>query len=147
MFLRAMAMHLAPIMGADSVVGNVSGGSSAKAMAYGAKGKFDGSISYATTRTDIQIALVSKPEVGYDALEPVAVLFKDLQSMFPHDDAPFKKLAEVFDYTRQLAGPMEIPEEIAHHRELSAEARLGATKQGRLHEEHPAPGALTINEN
>lgn len=100
-FLRDLAKHLGPIMGVNFTVENVSGGSGAKAMAHVAKGKPDGSIFYATTPTYIQTSLLSKPDVNYTALEPVAIVFEDPEVVFTRSDAPFKSLTEVIEHARR----------------------------------------------
>ena len=74
-FLRDLAKHLGPILKVRFVVENVTGGSGAKAMAYVARAKPDGSVFYATTPTYIQTSLLSKPEYSYTSLEPVAIVF------------------------------------------------------------------------
>jgi tripartite-type tricarboxylate transporter receptor subunit TctC len=103
-FLRELAKHLGPIMGTTFVVENVIGGSGARAMAHVAKAKPDGSVLYATTPTYIQTTLLSKPEVGYDALQPVAILFEDPEIVFTRADAPWKSLAEVIEHARRNPG-------------------------------------------
>jgi putative tricarboxylic transport membrane protein len=103
-FLRELVKHLGPIMGVNFTVENVRGGSGAKAMAHVAKGKPDGSIYYATTPTYIQTTLLSKPEVGYTALEPAAIVFEDPEVVFTRADAPFKSLTDVIEYARKNPG-------------------------------------------
>ena len=100
-FLRDLAKHLGPIMGVNFAVENISGGSGAKAMAHVAKAKPDGSMFYATTPTYIQTTLLSKPEVGYTGLEPVAIVFEDPEVVFTRADAPFKSLTEVIEHARK----------------------------------------------
>jgi putative tricarboxylic transport membrane protein len=103
-FLRDLAKYLGPVMGVNFAIENVSGGSGAKAMAMVAKGKPDGSIFYATTPTYIQTSLLSKPEFGYTALEPVAIVFEDPEVVFTRADSPFKTLAEVIEHARKNPG-------------------------------------------
>jgi len=103
-FLRDLAKHLGPIMKVRFVVENITGGSGAKAMAYVAKAKPDGSVFYATTPTYIQTSLLSKPEVGYAALDPVAIVFQDPEVIFTRADAPWKSLSELLDYARRNPG-------------------------------------------
>ncbi len=103
-FLRDLAKHLGPIMGVRFVVENVTGGSGAKAMAYVAKARPDGSVFYATTPTYIQTSLLSKPEFGYTALEPVAIVFQDPEVVFARADAPWKTLPDLLDYARRNPG-------------------------------------------
>ncbi|MDB5745509.1 MAG: Tripartite tricarboxylate transporter family receptor [Massilia sp.] len=103
-FLRELARTLGPIMGVNFVVENVSGGSGAKAIAYVAKAKPDGSVFYATTPTYIQTSLLSKPEVTYLGLEPVAILFQDPEVIFTRANAPWKSLTEVLEHARRSPG-------------------------------------------
>ena len=100
-FLRDLAKHLGPIMGVNFAVENVSGGSGAKAMAFVAQAKPDGSVFYATTPTYIQTTLLSKPKFGYTALEPVAIVFEDPEVVFTRADAPFKTLTDVIEHARK----------------------------------------------
>ena len=103
-FLRDLAKHLGPIMNVRFVVENITGGSGAKAMAYVAKAKPDGSVYYATTPTYIQTSLLSKPEFGYSSLEPVAIVFQDPEVIFTRADAPFKSGSELLDHARRNPG-------------------------------------------
>ena len=103
-FLRDLARHLGPVMGVNFSVENISGGSGARAMAMVARGKPDGSVLYATTPTYIQTTLLSRPEVGYTALEPVAIVFEDPEVIFTRTAGPFHTLAEVVDYARKNPG-------------------------------------------
>ncbi len=103
-FLRDLAKNLGPIMGVNFIVENISGGSGAKAMAYVAKAKADGSVFYATTPTYIQTSLLSKPEVSYEALEPVAIVFQDPEVIFTRAESPWKSLNEVLDHARKNPG-------------------------------------------
>lgn len=103
-FLRDLAKTLGPIMGVNFIVENVTGGSGAKAMAHVAKAKADGSVFYATTPTYIQTSLLSRPEVSYLALEPVAILFQDPEVIFTRADAPWKSLTEVLERARREPG-------------------------------------------
>lgn len=100
-FLRELARHLGPALGVNFAVENVTGGSGAKAMAMVARGKPDGTVFYATTPTYIQTTLLSKPDVGYTALEPVAIVFEDPEVIFTRGDAPFKTLADVIEHARR----------------------------------------------
>jgi putative tricarboxylic transport membrane protein len=103
-FLRDLARILGPIMGVNFIVENITGGSGATAMAHVAKAKPDGSVFYATTPTYIQTSLLSKPEVNYTALEPVAVLFQDPEVIFTRASAPWKSLSEVLEHARREPG-------------------------------------------
>jgi tripartite-type tricarboxylate transporter receptor subunit TctC len=103
-FLREMVKHLTPAMGVNFVVENVSGGSGAKAVARVAKAPADGSIFYATTPTYIQTTLLSKPEVGYEGLEPLVNVFYDPEVVYVRAESPFKTLAEAVAYAKQNPG-------------------------------------------
>ena len=103
-FLRELVRYLGPIMGVNFAVENLKGGSGAQAVAFVAKGKPDGSIFYATTPTYIQTTLMSKPEVGYTALEPVAIVFEDPDVLYTRVDAPYKSLKDLLDHARSNPG-------------------------------------------
>lgn len=103
-FLRDLAKHLGPVMGVNFTVENVSGGSGAKAMAYMAKAKADGSVFYATTPTYIQTTLLSAPQFGYQSLEPVAIIFEDPQVVFTRAEAPYQSLSDVVQHSRSNPG-------------------------------------------
>ncbi|MCC6466764.1 MAG: tripartite tricarboxylate transporter substrate binding protein [Alphaproteobacteria bacterium] len=103
-FLREMIKHLTPAMGVNFVVENVSGGSGAKAVARVAKAPADGSVFYATTPTYIQTTLLSKPEVGYDGLEPLVNVFYDPEVVYVRTESPFKTLADAIAYAKQNPG-------------------------------------------
>jgi tripartite-type tricarboxylate transporter receptor subunit TctC len=99
-FLRDMTKYLKEIVDADFVVENVSGGSGAKAMAYMAKQKADGSVFYATTPTYIYTSAMSKLDANYTNLEPLANVFYDPQVVYTRNDAPFKTLKDVIDHAK-----------------------------------------------
>jgi putative tricarboxylic transport membrane protein len=73
-------------------------------MAQVARGKPDGSIFYATTPTYIQTTLLSKPDVGYTALEPVAIVFEDPEVVFTRAASPFRSLGDVIEHARRNPG-------------------------------------------
>ncbi len=103
-FLREMIKHLQPAMGFNFAVENVSGGSGAKAMAKMGSSPADGSIFYATTPTYIQTTLMSKPSIGYDALEPLVVVFLDPEVIYTRAESPFKSLKDAIDYGKKNPG-------------------------------------------
>ena len=103
-FLREMIKHLQPAMGVNFAVENVSGGSCAKAMAKLAQSPADGSIFYATTPTYIQTTLLSKPSVGYDALEPLVMVFIDPEVVYTRADSPLKSLKEAVEFAKKNPG-------------------------------------------
>jgi tripartite-type tricarboxylate transporter receptor subunit TctC len=81
-------------------VENIRGGSGATAVAHVAKGAADGSIFYGTTPTYIQTTLLSKPAVGYDALDPIAIVFLDPELIYTRADSPFRTLADAVNNAR-----------------------------------------------
>ncbi len=103
-FLRELAKHLGPAMGVNFVVENVRGGSGAKAVARVAQAPADGSVFYATTPTYIQTTLLSKPEFGYDSLEPLAVVFYDPEVVYTRAQSPFKSLADAIAFAKDNPG-------------------------------------------
>lgn len=94
-YLREMIKFLAPVMGVDLAVENVRGGSGAKAIAKVATSPADGSIFYASTPTYINMSLLSKPEYGYDSVEPLVGIFLDPQVIYVRKDSPLTSLSQV----------------------------------------------------
>ncbi len=104
LFLRELSQHLAPIMATSFAVENVRGGSGATAVAKVAAGKPDGSIFYGTTPTYIQTTLLSKPAVGYDGLDPIAIVFIDPEVIYTRTESAHKSLADVIQFARANPG-------------------------------------------
>jgi tripartite-type tricarboxylate transporter receptor subunit TctC len=100
-FLRELIKHLGPIMGVGFVVENIRGGSGAKAVADVAKSPPNGGMFYATTPTYIQTTLLSKPEVGYDGLDPLVIVFLDPSIVYTRSEAPWKSLTEAVDHAKK----------------------------------------------
>ena len=106
LFLRDLAKYLAPIMKTSFAVENVRGGSGATAVAKVAAAKPDGSMLYGTTPTYIQTTLLSKPPVGWDGLDPVAIVFLDPEVIYTRADSPHKTLADAIAYAK--ANPSKV---------------------------------------
>ena len=104
LFLREIGLVLAPIMKTNFAVENVRGGSGATAVAQVAGGKPDGSIFYGTTPTYIQTTLMSKPKVGYDGLDPIAIVFIDPEVIYTRTESPHKTLTDVINNARANPG-------------------------------------------
>ena len=104
LLLRDLAKFLGSTMGVSFEVKNMAGASGAAAMAYVSKAPPDGSVFYATTPTYIQTSIMSKPEIGYDALEPIANVFQDPEVIFTRADSPSKSLKEAFEQARKNSG-------------------------------------------
>ncbi len=93
-FLRELIRHLQPVMGVNFAVENVRGGSGATAVARVARSRPDGGMFYATTPTYIQTTLLSRPEFGFDTLDPLSVVFLDPEVVYTRKESPFNTLAE-----------------------------------------------------
>jgi len=104
LFLREVAQHLGPIMKTSFAVENIRGGSGATAVAHVAAGKPDGSIFYGTTPTYIQTTLLSKPAVGWDGLDPIAIVFLDPEVIYTRTDSPYKTLTDVINFAKANPG-------------------------------------------
>lgn len=94
-FLRKIAGTLGPIMGVNMVVENMPGGGGAKALAALYAAPADGGTFYGATPSHIITSLLSKPEVGYDKLQPLVNLFYDPQTVFVREDSPYQNLQDV----------------------------------------------------
>lgn len=104
LFLREISQHLAPIMKTNFAIENIRGGSGATAVANVAGGKPDGSIFYGTTPTYIQTTLLSKPAVGYDGLDPIAIVFLDPEVIYTRTESPHKTLADLIAFAKANPG-------------------------------------------
>jgi tripartite-type tricarboxylate transporter receptor subunit TctC len=91
-------------MGTTFSVENVRGGSGATAMTKVAKAAPNGGMLYATTPTYIQTSLLSKPEVGFDALDPIAIVFLDPEVIYTRAESPFKTIAEALAHAKANPG-------------------------------------------
>lgn len=103
-FLRELIKHLTPVMGVSFAVENVRGGSGATAVARVARAQPNGGMVYATTPTYIQTTLLSRPEFGYDSLDPLSIVFLDPQLIYTRVQSPFQTLAEAMDGARASPG-------------------------------------------
>lgn len=103
-FLREMIKYLGPAMGVNFVVENIRGGGGAGAVARVAKAPADGSVFYATTPTYIQTTLLSKPEFGYDSLDPLVTVFLDPEVIYTRTESPFRSLTDAVNHAKQNPG-------------------------------------------
>ena len=104
LLLRDLAKFLGLTMGVNFVVENMGDASGATAIAYVSKAPPDGSVFYATNPTYIQTSILSKPEIGYGALDPIANVFQDPEVIYTRADSPSKSLKEAFDLARKNSG-------------------------------------------
>jgi putative tricarboxylic transport membrane protein len=103
-FLRELVKHLTPIMQTSFAVENIRGGSGAAAVARVARSAPNGGMLYATTPTYIQTSLLSRPEVGWDGLDPMAIVFLDPQLIYTRAQSPHRTLREAMDAARANPG-------------------------------------------
>jgi len=103
-FLRELVKHLTPVMGTSFGIDNVRGGSGAAAIAKVAKSPPNGGMFYATTPTYIQTSLLSKPEIGYDGLDPIAIVFLDPEVIYTRAESPFRSVADAIAYAKANVG-------------------------------------------
>ena len=104
LFLREISQVLAPLLKTSFAVENIRGGSGATAVAHVAAGKADGSVFYGTTPTYIQTTLLSKPAVGFDGLDPIAIVFIDPEVIYTRTESPHKSLADVIAFAKANPG-------------------------------------------
>ncbi len=104
LFLRELSTYLTPLMKTSFAVENIRGGSGATAVAHVAAGAPNGSIFYGTTPTYIQTTLLSKPKVGFDGLDPIAIVFLDPEVIYTRSESPFKNLADVIGFAKANPG-------------------------------------------
>ncbi|WP_435257645.1 Bug family tripartite tricarboxylate transporter substrate binding protein [Thioclava sp. FR2] len=103
-FLRELAKVLGPALGVTVDVENVTGGSSAKALAYVAQAPADGSVLYGTTPTFVYTSLLSNPEFGYKDIDPVVNVFEDPEVLFTNKASGMTTLEEVMNKARDGRG-------------------------------------------
>ena len=103
-FLRELIPYLRKYVNATFVVENVAGGTGARAVARVATARPDGSVLYATTPTYILTSLLSRPEHGYNDLEPLVNFFADSEIIYTRAGAPFQTLADVLAKARAGRG-------------------------------------------
>ena len=103
-FLRELSGYIAPALGVNVVVENVSGGSGAAAMANLAKAQPDGSRFYATTPTFIYTSLLSNPEYKYTDLEPLVNFFIDPEVIYTAANSKFQTLEDVINHAKEGRG-------------------------------------------
>ena len=104
LFLRELTQYLTPLMKTSFSVENIRGGSGATAVAHVAAAKPDGATFYGTTPTYIQTTLLSKPQVGYDGLDPIAIVFLDPEVLYTRTESPHKTLADVISFAKANPG-------------------------------------------
>lgn len=104
LYVREMSKYLSPALGANIVVKSVKGGGSAKAVAYVATAKPDGSVFYASTPVYINMSLLSEPKYGFKDLDPVVNFFQTPQILFVRKDSPIHSLKDVINMAKANPG-------------------------------------------
>lgn len=99
-FLRELVKHLTPVLGTNFAIENIRGGSGAAAIAKVAKAAPNGGMFYATTPTYIQTSLLSKPEIGFEGLDPLAIIFLDPEVLYTRAESPFRDAAQALAFAK-----------------------------------------------
>jgi tripartite-type tricarboxylate transporter receptor subunit TctC len=107
-FLRQISRVIGRYIDADFVVENVVGGGGTRAMAALAESPSDGSMLYATTPTFLITSVMSKPDIDYTDLAPVANMFFDPIVLYVKNDSPYKSLTEVVDAAKKSPGTIPV---------------------------------------
>ncbi len=133
-FLRELSKYLAPALGAEVIVENVTGGSGANALARLAASPADGSIFYATTPTFIYTSLLSNPDATYRDLEPVVNVFTDPEVIYTAEGSPYKTLQDVIEHARTARGTWGAANPASLERQLleRLKAAAGVVRAGGL---------------
>jgi len=92
LYLREMAKHLGPALGATVVVENVRGGGGAAAMARVANAPADGSMLIGMAPAFVNTSLLARPEHDISDLAPVANVFTDPLFVYARADSRFADL-------------------------------------------------------
>jgi tripartite-type tricarboxylate transporter receptor subunit TctC len=143
-FLRELVRHLRRHIDATFVVENVSGGSGARAVARVATAEPDGSVLYATTPTYILTTLLSRPQHGYDDLEPLVNFFTDSEIVYTRSDGPFMTLRDAVDHARADRGRWGAANPASLERQAAEELKRAAFVDAAI-VSHEGGGDLMIN--
>ncbi|MCC2689770.1 MAG: tripartite tricarboxylate transporter substrate binding protein [Rhizobiaceae bacterium] len=143
-FLRELSKYLAPALGAEVIVENVTGGSGANALARLAASPADGSIFYATTPTFIYTSLLSNPEATYEDLEPVVNVFTDPEVIYTADGSPYKTLQDVIEHAKTAKGTWGAANPASLERQLLEQLKSAAGVDAAI-VTHEGGGDMMIN--
>ena len=143
-FLRELSKYLAPALGAEVIVENVTGGSGANALARLASSPADGSIFYATTPTFIYTSLLSNPEATYEDLEPVVNVFTDPEVIYTAEGSPYKTLQDVVEHARTARGTWGAANPASLERQLLEQLKSAAGVEAAI-VTHEGGGDMMIN--
>src|SRR5688500_178592 len=143
-FLRELAKYLAPALGTNVVVENVTGGSGANAMARLASAPADGSIFYATTPTFIYTSLLSEPEATYEDLEPLVNVFTDPEVIYTAADSSHQSLEDVINEAKDGEGTWGAANPASLERQLLEQLKAAAGVEAAV-VTHEGGGDMMIN--
>jgi tripartite-type tricarboxylate transporter receptor subunit TctC len=143
-FLRELVRHLQKHIDATFVVENVSGGSGARAVARVATSDADGSIFYATTPTYVLTTLLSQPQHGYDALEPLVNFFTDSEIVYTRADGPYLSLPDAVKHARAERGRWGAANPASLERQAAEQLKRAAFVDAAI-VSHEGGGDLMIN--
>ena len=143
-FLRELTKFLGPVLGANVVVENVTGGSGANAMARLASSPADGSVLYATTPTFIYTSLMSDLEASYEDLDPLVNVFSDPEVIYTAAESPYKTLQDVIDRAKEGQGTWGAANPASLERQLLERLKQAAGVQAAV-VTHEGGGDMMIN--
>ena len=143
-FLRELAKYLAPALGANVVVENVTGGSGANAMARLATAPADGSVFYATTPTFIYTSLMSELDASYKDLEPLVNVFTDPEVIYTAADSPYQTMEDVINHAKGAQGTWGAANPASLERQLLERLKVAAGVNAAV-VTHEGGGDMMIN--
>ena len=143
-FLRELAKYLAPALGVNVVVENVTGGSGANAMARLASSPPDGSVFYATTPTFIYTSLLSEVDATYEDLEPLVNVFTDPEVIYTAADSPHQSLEDVINEAKEGEGTWGAANPASLERQLLEQLKAAAGVEAAV-VTHEGGGDMMIN--
>jgi len=143
-FVRELVRHLPKHVDATFVVANVSGGSSARAVARVATAEPDGSVFYVTTPTYVLTSLLSQPQHGYSDLEPLVNFFTDSEIVYTRADSPFATLKAVIDHATENRGRWGAANPASLERQAAEQLKRAAGVNAAV-VSHEGGGDLMIN--
>ncbi len=143
-FLRELTRYLAPELGANIIVKNITGGSGASAIAELARSRPDGSTFYATTPTFIYTSLLAQPAYTYEDVDPLVNLFIDPELIYTAADSPYQTLNEALTKARTSRGLWGAANPASLERQALEQLKL-ATGVNAAVISHEGGGDLMIN--
>lgn len=144
LFLRELTRYLAPELGANIIVKNVTGGSGASAIAELARSRPDGSTFYATTPTFIYTSLLAQPAYTYEDVDPLVNLFIDPELIYTASDSPYQTLDDALAKARTSRGLWGAANPASLERQALEQLKL-ATGVNAAVISHEGGGDLMIN--